>query len=142
MNCEVTYIKDGRVHVDGVDYGILYWSKIGDTFCCSQATGFSRSPFPVTIGHRFYEAEIILRDTPSIPPVYAVDKRDVLKIAQALSEEHGEVAVSIRSRFVAWFKDGALLGEVKTLDEFYHNLSEDEVNDTDLTPYVNDLKQK
>jgi len=47
--------------------------------------------------------------------------------------EFWRVYLIVDARIVARFKDGELIGEIRTLDEFYNNLSEDEVNATDLT---------
>lgn len=139
LQCEVKEIKGGIVYTDDVQYGRMSWYLIGGRPCCSTILGdLNHYPSSMYVGDRFYGATIVLKHVPGEPSVFAKHKEDVLNIARDLSTLGGETAVIIHARIVARFKDGELVGEVRTLDEFYNNLSEDEVNATDLTGTLDD----
>lgn len=134
-------IKNNTVYTADVNYGTMSWYLIDGRLCCTERMDVVRDATTAAVvehsemkvGDTFYEATIQCMDYWAPPGFYARNKSEVLEIARSLSKGGLSTSVLIHARIVARFKDGKLIGEIKTLDEFYTNLSEDEVNDTDLT---------
>lgn len=141
----VKTIESGAVHTAEVNYGAMDWYLVDGRRCCTRDMSVVRKATAadigdigsMMIGDTFYGASIECKDYWSHPSFFAQKKSEVLDIARSLSKGGLSTSVIIHARVVAWFKDGELIGEVKTLDEFYNNLSEDEINVTDLTGTLN-----
>lgn len=74
------------------------------------------------------ELHIEIKATAYTPvSVYVTDSLQALEIAKGLSSELGkEVGIYSHARYLAWFNDGEQVGELRTLDDFYTNITDEE----------------
>lgn len=143
MRCSVVRIDDNNnVHTEDINFGPMQWFKVEGRNCCStDLTLLGHRPEPMYVGDGFCPVDICIKRGQGEAVVHARHKYDVLKIARSLSKDQKVTTVVIHSRVIARFEDGELIGDVRTLDEFYNNLSEEEVNETDLTGTLDDPKE-
>lgn len=86
---------------------------------------------PVAVGDQFYDIAIDVQfnGSPRTITLHAKEKRHVLRVAQAVAGEvHREVDVICMARILARFDDqGWMTGKLRTLDEFYLDLDESDI---------------
>lgn len=59
--------------------------------------------------------------------IYVTDSLQALEIAKELSSElDKEVGIYSHARYLAWFDKGEQVGELRTLDDFYTNITDEE----------------
>jgi hypothetical protein len=89
---------------------------------------------PIQVGDQFYDINIDVQfeDTPRVITLYAKEKRHVLRVAQVVSgKAERRVYVIAMARILVQFDEhGWRVGPVRTLDEFYIDLPQEDLDYT------------
>ena len=116
---------------DGINYGHLVQVNLDGVTIVGERDYFSfylfnKQPFDHVPYEDHYCQLVIQLETHMQPYFYARRQEDVLKVAKKLSEGHS-VQICAMSRILARFDEGEQIGPLRSVEDFYVELSQEEI---------------
>jgi len=120
-----------RIIKNGINYGNLVQVTLDDVTVVGEHDYFSfylfnKQPFDHVPYEDHYCQLTIQLETHMQPYFYARRQEDVLNVAKKLSEGH-PVRICAMSRILARFDEGEQIGPLGSVEDFYIELSQEEI---------------
>lgn len=126
----------------GVNYGDLRWSMLNRIIFTGTEDALIKLGFivmaPMEVKHHFHGAtlEVLVNDYVHYS-FYAKNQDELLALAEQMARRTGhECRITVMARILAWFTaDGQLKYPIKRIEEFYTDLSPEEIELARLTQF-------